>query len=114
MRGHVPTNSARTFPGSQLAREIYYRRGCLPQYEMAPSTAVLAQHAVDVPPVFLQGAGPDSRHGEQLLAGYRAAGGQSPEGAVAEDSERRQATPPGLDQTPDAQRRFEAGVHPGF
>ena len=45
---------------------------------------------------------------------YRAAGGQSPEGAVAEDSERRQATPPGLDETPDAQRRFEAGVHPGF
>src|SRR5262245_23805769 len=81
---------------------------------LAFSTAVLAQDAGDLRPVFLHGADPNSRDGQQLLGCAGAAGRESPQCAVAEDSERWHATPPGLDQTPDAQRRFQAGVRPGY
>ena len=79
--------------------------------EMALSTAVLAQDAEDVLPIFFQGADPDPWDGEQLLGCYRVAGGQSPQCAVVEDPERWQATPPCFDQTPSAKRRLEPGFH---
>ena len=40
----------------------------------SPSTAVLAQDTVDIPPVFLHGADPYSWDGKQLLGCSRAAG----------------------------------------
>jgi len=46
---------------------IGYKAIYLRHYEMVASTTILAHYAVNVRPVFLNGADADSRHGEQLL-----------------------------------------------
>ena len=65
------------------------------------------QDAVDLSPIFLDGADSDTRDGEQFGCRPGELGGNGPQGLVTEDAERRHTKSSSFGQTPHAQRLFK-------